>query len=267
MNIKTIRYIYITVAFAFSFNCSATVTLERYKNTNEVTITIDHQIIEEDLIEFKNALGKIETEKKVLHMNSIQLNSRGGSGSVGRQIGSLIRSKGLYTFVGPKSKCESACVYILMGGLVRYAFGEIGVHRATFTADDKVDDDKTEEYVRGDIKVTKAYAEMMGMTNQLLDAMLNTESWRMRFITEKEKRMWQVMGTDRAYEERLFTSVAKQLKIPRHDYIQIFSTNYDECLEEAKKFERTAYECAKTKLIKISYWNVFKLLFKDEKQE
>ena len=142
INIKTIKRLALIAALVFSFNCSATVILERYKNTSEVTITIDHQINEEDLIEFKNALRKIETEKKVLHMNSIQLNSRGGSGAVGRQIGSLIRSKGLYTYVAPKSKCASACVFILMSGVVRYAFGEIGVHRATFTKDNAVEDDK-----------------------------------------------------------------------------------------------------------------------------
>ena len=139
---RTIRHLCVISTLIFSINSSASVTLERYKNTNEVTITIDHQIIEEDLIEFKNALGKIETEKKVLHMNSIQLNSRGGSSAVGRQIGSLIRSKGLYTYVAPKSKCASACVFILMSGVVRYAFGEIGVHRATFTKDNAVEDDK-----------------------------------------------------------------------------------------------------------------------------
>ncbi|MEI6599915.1 MAG: hypothetical protein WCN21_05550 [Comamonadaceae bacterium] len=260
MNLKTIKQLCLLGGLVISFNCSASVTLARYKNTSEVTITIDHQIIEEDLIEFKNALAKIETEKKVLHMNSVQLNSRGGSGAVGRKIGYFIKNKGLYTFVGPKSKCNSACVFILMGGVVRYAFGEIGVHRSTFTADDKVDDDKTEEYVRGDNKVTKAYAEMMDITNPLLDAMLNTESWRIRLITEKEKREWQVMGTDRVYEERLFTSIANELKIPRNDYIQIFSTNYEDCLEDAKKFERTAYECAKTKKVKINYWKVLKLL-------
>ena len=124
-------------------------------------------------------------------------------------------------------------------------------------------DDKTEEYVRGDIKATKAYAEMMGMTNQLLDAMLNTESWRMHFITEKEKREWSVLGADRVYEERLFTSVAKEMKIPRHDYIQIFSTNYDDCLEDAKKFERTAYECARKKKVKTNYWKVLKILINE----
>jgi len=69
MYFRHARLLLVLVLLTASFSSWATVSLEKYKNTNEVTIKIHHQIIEEDLIEFKNALDTIEKEKKVLHMN------------------------------------------------------------------------------------------------------------------------------------------------------------------------------------------------------
>lgn len=258
MNLLVIRHLIVVALVAVSFNSSATVTLEKYKDTSEVTIRIHHQIIEEDLVEFKNALESIEKEKKVLHMNAVQLNSMGGNGSIGRKIGTIIREKKLYTYVAPKSICESACVYILMGGVVRYPFGEVGVHRTTYGRGVEVDDNLTESFVRIDIQFVKEYSTAMGMTRALTDAILNTESWKIRTINDIEKREWQVFGTDRAYEERLFTSIAKALPMDRDHYIRVFSSNYEECLKEARRFERTAYDCAKTKKEKRNYWNEVK---------
>ena len=260
MNLQVIRHLIVVALVAVSFNSSATVTLEKYKDTSEVTIRIHHQIIEEDLIEFKNALDTIEREKKVLHMNAVQLNSMGGHGSIGRKIGTIIREKKLYTYVGPKSICESACVFILMGGVVRYPFGELGVHRTTYTLGVDVDDSLTESFVRMDIKTVKDYSAAMGMTVALTEAILNTESWKIRKINEVEKREWQVFGADRAYEERLFTSIAIEQQMQRPNFIKVFSTNYEDCLKDAEKFQRTAYDCAKTKSVKKNYWNILKLI-------
>lgn len=255
MNSQCIRQLSMVVIAAASFASSATVVFEKYKDTNEVTIKIQNRITEKDLIDFKNALEVIAKEKKTLHMNAVQLNSLGGHGSIGRKIGTLIKEKKLYTYVGPQSSCESACVFILMGGVVRYAFGEIGVHRTTFSRGVEVEDELTETFVRLDIKDVKDYGTAMGMTTALTDAILNTESWRIRYINEIEKREWQVFGTDRAYEERLFTAIAKQLPMDRADFVRVFSSNYEDCLKDARRFERTAYDCAKTKKEKRDYWS------------
>lgn len=260
MNLQKLKYVGLILFLSYPLNSSATVVLENYKNTNEVTIKIVNEIKNEDIVEFKNALEKIETEKKILHMNSIQLNSIGGSGTAGQEIGRLIRSKRLNTYIAKKSQCNSACVYILMGGVIRYPFGKVGVHRTTFTKGFEIDDSETEMFIKYNIKQTKAYAESMGMTNQLVDAILNTESWKIRNIDEKEKREWQVFGTDRLTEERLFTSIAKEMKIERDNYISIFRTNYTDCLDDARNFERTIYDCAKTRKVKVNYWNVLRMV-------
>jgi len=230
-----------------SFWSSATVTLEQYKNTSEFTIRVHDEIVEQDLNDFKAALDTIQKDKKLLHMNAIQLNSNGGNGSIGRKIGTIIRDKKLYTYVAPKAVCISACVYVLMGGVVRYPFGEIGVHRTTYPADAEVDDSLTETFVRIDISLVKEYSAAMGLTYALREAILNTESWRVRIINEVEKQEWQVYGADRAYEERLFTAIGRELNMPRSKYINIFTANYQGCQKEARRFERSIYDCTKTK--------------------
>ena len=247
--------------FLCGLNSLAAVSLQKYKDTNEVTIIIEEQIVEEDIAEFNNALEKIGKEKKTLHMNSIQLNSYGGDGSAGRTIGRLIRSKQLNTYVAPNAKCYSACVNILIGGASRFAFGEVAVHRTTFTEGYEIKDEKTEFYVKNDMKLVEQYTEEMRISYLLADAILNTVSWSQKILTEREKREWQVMGTDRVTEERQFTAITKELDLNRKDLVKIYETNYSDCLDEAKKFERTVFECAKTKKVKVNYWNQVKNLF------
>jgi hypothetical protein len=87
----------------------------------------------------------------------------------------------------------------------------------------------------------------MGISMMLADAIDTTESWRLRKLTEAEKKRWQVFGTDRAAEEILFNQIARSRYISRHEFIGIFKTNYEDCLVDAKDFKATVFECAKTR--------------------
>jgi hypothetical protein len=107
--------------------------------TNVVNIILNDEITEKTLIDFNEALKSIENNKQKIVLNAVQLNSDGGSGVVGREIGQIIRKKRLNTFVAEDAHCESACVFVLLGGVQRYAFGQVGVHRATYDKD--IDDD------------------------------------------------------------------------------------------------------------------------------
>jgi hypothetical protein len=87
----------------------------------------------------------------------------------------------------------------------------------------------------------------MGVSMMLADAIDTTESWRLRKLTDSEKKRWQVFGTDRVAEEILFNQIARKRYISRHEFIGIFQTNYEECLVEAKEFKRTVFDCAEIK--------------------
>jgi hypothetical protein len=179
-------------------------------------------------------------------MNSVVLDSIGGSGSVAKEIGKLIRSRGLNTYLPSDASCASACVDILISGTQRYAFGEVLVHRSTFFGESP-DDSKVEAIVAYARKREEEYIKSMGISIMLADAIDTTESWRLRKLTEAEKKRWQVFGTDRAAEEILFNHIARSRYISRYEFIGIFKTNYEDCLVDAKDFKATVFECAKTR--------------------
>ncbi len=226
-----------------------------FANVALVNLKIDGRITNETLKEFNQALIDIEKNHQTIVLNAVQLNSTGGSVEIGWEIGRLIRKKKLNTYVGKDSRCDSACIYILIGGIQRYAFGEVGVHRTTFATD--VPDDKfVKPFIEESIKLNNEYIKSMGISAMLSDALETTESWRIRSLTEVEKRQWQIFGTDRLEEELLFNQIARDRYISRHEFIDIFKSNYEDCLSDARDLKQTIFACAKDKSLKSpSYYN------------
>lgn len=222
------------------------VITEQYKLTTDLTIRIEGEITSNTLDDFKSALKELDASKQTLRLNSVVLDSIGGSGSVAKEIGKLIRSRGLNTYLPSDASCASACVDILISGAQRYAFGEVLVHRSTFFGESP-DDSKVEAIVAYARKREEEYIKSMGISMMLADAIDTTESWRLRKLTEAEKKRWQVFGTDRVTEEILFNQIARKRYISRHEFIGIFKTNYDDCLIDAKEFKKTIFDCAETK--------------------
>ena len=229
--------------------CYSEIIYEQYELTSEVTIRIENEITPIDFINFKFALQKLDDSKKTLHMNSVVLKSHGGSGNTAREIGKIIRARKLNTYLAEDSSCASACVPILISGVQRYAFGEVRVHRATFMGESD-EDGKIPTEVAEAIKTTDNYVRAMGVSMLLADATEMTESWRIRKLTEVEKKQWQVFGTDRVTEELLFNQIARSRFISRKEFIDIFKSQYDECIKEAKDFKMTVFDCAKTRNLK-----------------
>jgi len=71
-----------------------------------------------------------------------------------------------------------------------------------------------------------------------------------RELTEIEKQRWNIFGFDRLAEEIYFNQTARERRIPRHEFITIFKSNYEDCLAEAFNFKETIFDCAKTKNLK-----------------
>jgi len=238
------KSLYILLIYFFIQNSFAAEQL-----TSLVNVKIKGEITKKTLIEFQEVLSNIQKNNQKIILNAIQLDSFGGNGSVGMQIGRLIRQKHLNTYISKDAECASACVFILLGGVQRYAFGEVDVHRSTYSKD--IDDDSQiiEDIKKSEIESSKFIKEM-GVSSLLFEAMNNTESWRIRKLTEAEKHKWQVFGTDRLEEEILFNKIARERYISRKEFIDIFSSNYEDCLSESRDLIKTVFECAKEKKIK-----------------
>jgi len=258
MNLRLIRHLIVVAAFAISLNSSATVTLEKYNGTMESTIKIHGELTLKDLQDFKDALQQVEDYRSVLHMNAVQLNSRGGSSLAGREIGKIIRARTLNTYLAEKDSCASACVDILIAGVMRYAFGEVLVHRHSYAVEvpdpNKIASD-LEEWEKG----TKEYVALMGVSNMLADAMQSTPGWKIRKLTPTEKNQWQVMGMDQLAEETMFMQTAKDRSISRQEFVDIYAEHYDSCLRQAKDFKLNVVDCVKQfksqRISTFQYWS------------
>lgn len=253
MNLRPINLSIALALLLISCASSATVVLEKYHGTSEVTIKIEDEIFTKDLQDFKDALQQVEDYQSVLHMNAVQLNSRGGSGTTAKEIGKILRSRKLNTYLAPGHECASACVDILIAGAIRYAFGEVAVHRATYSGEIP-STDRIAVDIEGWMTASSEYIASMGISRMLSDAIQSTPSWQLRTLTPAEVRQWGLLGIDQQTEEELFTQIAKERFISRKEFIDIYKQNYDECLNQAKGFNTTVFECAKSRKIKNVTW-------------
>lgn len=162
-----------------------------------------------------------------LKLNAIVLDSPGGSGSTADAMGRLIRHNKLNTYVAPKSRCASACVSVLSGGLVRMAYGQIKVHRTTYG--DGVTPDQIERVMQASDEKEMQFTKEMGLSPLLTDAVMTTPSWSIRILDDKEKRRWGVHATDRLYEEMWFRTTASQTKYPIEVIRMFFYRHYAKC--------------------------------------
>jgi hypothetical protein len=214
-----------------------------------MTIRIHGVIGSSDLKDFNAAVAALRRDKRKLHMNAVQLDSTGGELSTGMAIGKVVRNRGLATYVAVDAVCHSACVHVLIGGVQRYPFGEIGVHRTTFfQTPDPVADKYLPQVVAKDIKRIRAYVSLMGISSQFSEAIFSTPAWFVRVINDREKYEWQVMGANRVLEEQLINQMSRKFQIDRPKLLSTLEKNYDSCLDESKDFQRTIFECFEDRL-------------------
>ena len=219
------------------------IVYEKYKNGDDMTLYITNEIKQSDLMVFKNIVSDLKLNNLKLHMDVVRLNSQGGDGHAAREIGRLIRKNKLNTYIAPSHICRSACVYILFGGVMRYAFGEIGVHRTTFF-DTPKDDDFIDYVVDKDIKRVRSYVEEMRLSSNISDAILSTPSWKYRKLSDDEKTTWELIGVDRYHEELFFNKMSRERSITRDKVSKIHESNYDYCLTQARDLTESIFDCS-----------------------
>ena len=228
----------------FSSDSFSKVVLERYKDTNAMTIKIIERITETEYIEFVNAYKALKKFNIKLHLNAVQLDSNGGFAKSGMDIGWFIRHNNINTFVAPDSQCSSACVYILVGGIIRLAYGKVGVHRST-PSSKTTDIEILQERMDLIEFSTSQYFKDMGMSLQLTTAALIIPNWSIRYLTEDEKLNWGVHGIERLHEELYFRQSARKLGVDFYDYQEKFTDQLENCKMQAKKFESMYFDCVK----------------------
>lgn len=177
----------------------------------------------------------------------MQLDSDGGSGLTAVEIGRLIRKSNLNTYVAPKDYCSSACFVIFIGGIQRYGFGNLGVHDSTFSEDVKFEKKDLTKLIEQSDKRHIDYLKEMDISVSVADVIHGTKFWDVRYLTEEEKSLYRVNGTDRATSEVLITEISKERKISKEDLKKILRTNYSSCNDEMKYLKQTAWDWVRTR--------------------
>ncbi len=245
------KFFYVLTLILLSKNAISDVDVKRNELNKTATIAITNRIEYEDSDKFATELDALEREGYKLLLNAIQIDTRGGNVSSAKKIGKYIRKKKLNTYLSPTAQCRSACIYILSGGIIRMAYGEVWVHRTTYSEDFPIG--KIENAIKKVDKDTKEHIEEMGLSLLVSDAIVTTPYWASRQITYQEKRRWGVHGTERIAEEMWFRTTARSLNMSTDTLMEIYSDNFKRCDAMARSFEMTQYECVYNLALKRYY--------------
>lgn len=132
----------------------------------------------------ENALSKLPTDTIVV------LNSPGGNPIEAIKMGRMIRARGLETMVVEGDMCASACSFVFMGGIERFADPRtVGVHRMSLpdgfgTAKEGM---QLTQEVLGQIL---DYLHEMGVDAELVRLMMNTPGSEMHWLSSSELRQF-----------------------------------------------------------------------------
>ena len=219
----------------------ADVSVKRTHSDMTATVTIENKINYKDWQALQDALDGLESEGYKLKLNAIILNSKGGGPTSARAIGKIIRDRKLNTYVAPKAECSSACVDLLISGVVRMAFGTVKVHRTKFF--EVVPIEELEDKLIEADKVTRSYIDYMGVSSLLTEATLMTPEYATRTLTMREKENWGVHAIERIYEAMWLRTTALKYTMSVEDLTDVLIDNYYRCERKAKRFEMTLLDC------------------------
>lgn len=224
------------------------VVVERLDVKSKIaTIKVVEEIQYEEEHILKRELDTLEAEGYKLKLNAIQLNTRGGNKFSAMAMGRLIRERKLNTYVAKDSRCGSACIFVVSGGLVRMVYGYVTVHRPSLGEGMRIG--AVEKFVKeGDVEIAE-YIKQMGLSINVTDAILMTPHWAYRELTEQELRRWGVNATDRMFEEMWFRNTAMQTKHSLDEVRDSFDKNINACVKFPKHFEMTLWDCIFNKIV------------------
>lgn len=226
----------------------ATVTLREHGSSDLMKLSLTGSISREDLKSFDSALQELSRSGKRLHMNAIEINSGGGGEASSQELGRRIRKAGLNTLVRADAVCHSACINVLIAGLTRMPYGQIGIHRFA-TYEDRVSDQSLAKSHRRISLASELYFEEMRVSPALLWAAQGYPVWSLRVLTRAELRDFDIAGTDPVEEEKIYRRHARRAGKTVLDFLWAAKNNWAECSRRQEELEMTAYDCVGQKLV------------------
>jgi hypothetical protein len=135
------------------------------------TVHISGTITNRDAEQLQELSTKLERKVPMVF-----LDSTGGEVSAAISIGRLIRKISGWTYIF--GRCYSSCALIFIGGVERFNYGELGLHRPYLSSSPQ-SRETLEKQVPLMLSMIKSYVTEMGITDNFYQQMVNTEPSQM----------------------------------------------------------------------------------------
>jgi hypothetical protein len=231
-------------------SANADVKLQKIDGTENHTIKISKSVKKSDLDIFQKLLESIDEENIKLHMNAVQLDVFGGDPAAARDIGRIIRERGLNTFIAPKVDCVSACIYLAISGVHRMIYGSVLLHRPTLYKEE-LTPESVATSIAAHTKESNQYIAEMGGSILLAEAINHTPNWALRRLTDKEIKHWNIFGSEHVHDELMFRAAAKQAGVSNDKFKRAYVEYFDICRKEEYSFKVFAVDCTVAQLKRV----------------
>lgn len=220
----------------FAYACATTFAAVVYAGNGDThrtkVIRISGPISTQALTKLNLALNRFDNTDPIPAGLIVLLNSPGGDGEIAMQMGRLLRQHHAHIFV--TQQCDSACVFLLMGGVVRAASpGTLGVHagRLTVMTGDgnivkEVDANRSLDHsfqLASYNRDTRLYLQEMGIDHRILDVMLAHRTPQVYQLNTEEMRQYQLTGFDNAYLNQRVQTLEAQQETRQINRVSLFS--------------------------------------------
>ncbi len=184
----------------------------------EVHVFLSGEITRADLDSAAVMERLLRTGRQKLAGNAVWLASNGGDIDVGMDLGRLLRNLGIFTLVGRKDQCLSACVFAFMGGERRAVVGRLGIHRPYFpSTQDSPDRPARFRHLQ---KTVRDYIEEMDFPPSLYESMMLVPPESMQILSAAELKRFYLEGISPLSEDLADAASARRLKISMYDYLK-----------------------------------------------
>jgi len=180
------------------------------KITDQIHILIRGKITSDDVNKLKEAIEKARKETNWETMGGtvmplVILDSPGGEVLAAIEMGRILRSNNAQTWVLAECNCDSACVFLLAGGVERVVSpgASLGLHRPSFGNEffAGLTLEKARDMYEKLIDRCNSYFAEMGISQRLLEKMLKIPSGEIIYINSSEAAAFGLYGKDPAFDE------------------------------------------------------------------
>lgn len=184
----------------------------------EVRVFISGWIGHEDVRSAGVMADLVRSGKQKIAGNIVSLAGHGGDVDAAMDLGRLLRKLGVFTLVGKKDQCLSACVFAFMGGERRSVAGRLGIHRPflPFTQDTP---DRLGRF-RYLQKTLRGYFEELDFPASLYEAVMVVPPESMHMLAPADLKRFYLEGISPSSEDMADAVSARRLGISMADYLQ-----------------------------------------------